>query len=218
MGLAPVGQAGLRPACSGGGRRGGSRSWTCRVRERPWGSPMRGGVGIPRSGWGSQDHPPMTRSRVLHAAPCPLPPAQGVLLGAASGSAGGRGSSPLGRGLGGSRRQSDPGRGGDAQGGLAGPAARPGRSQGSPAPSLVGPERTRSGFGDAGEMLRGKAQGGRQEAKGSLAEPGQVVASGGHPHPMQAAGARQASLSGLPQPSLPAPAPTVDPDLRPAAE
>ena len=100
MGLAPLGQAGLRPARSGGGRRGGSRSWTCRVREWPRGSPMRGGVGVPRSGWGSRDHPPMTRSRVLHAAPRPLPPAQGVLPGAASGSAGGRGSSPLGRGLG----------------------------------------------------------------------------------------------------------------------
>ena len=50
LGLAPVGQAGRRPARSGGGRRGGSRSWTCRVRQRPWGSSMRGGVGVPWSG------------------------------------------------------------------------------------------------------------------------------------------------------------------------
>lgn len=56
-----------------------------------WGSPGRVGL----SGPSSSD-----TGRVLHAAPRPLPPAQRVLPGAASGSAGGQGSSPLGRGLG----------------------------------------------------------------------------------------------------------------------
>ena len=88
---------------------------------------------------------------------------------------------------GGSRRESDPGRGGDAQGGLAGPAARPGRSQGSPALSLLGSERTRSGFGDAGEMLRGKAQGGRQEAKGVWRSQGGGGLRG-HPYPSRRRG------------------------------
>ena len=184
---------------------------------------MRGGVGVPRSGWGSRDHPPMTRSRVLHAAPRPLPPAQGVLPGAASGSAGGRGSSPLGRGLGeqglwvwgGQQKRIGPRPGRRCPGwsSRACCAARekPGQPRSISAWLGEDAERLRRCWRDAQREGSGRETGGQ----GSLAEPGRGRPPGA-PLPQQAAGRGRPACLGCH--TLPAPAPTADPDPRPAAE
>lgn len=157
--------------------------------------------------------------RVLHAAPRPLPPAQHVLPGAASGSAGGQGSSPLGRGLG-------------EQGLWVWGAAEENRTQaGEETPRVVWPGLpcaqgeareaplhlclARRGHGAASEMLARRSEGrlreGDRRPRAVWQSQGGGRPPGGTPTPCRRLG------RGSPA-SLPTPAPTVDPALRPAAE